>query len=138
MEINNNARGFSIDQEGFSFSPFGDPLGFTLGALYQTNYHNIAWYQPGGPGTVVSPQQADGTPFSAYPVPGQIFVEAGSALWRAGCGHGFDCFRIQRDFDTVTGLSAALILCPVCSYIINVLEPYESAYDTMRHPIIIG
>jgi len=114
------------------------PSAGDIGTLYQAKYNNINWSQPGGKGTQVFPAQADGQPFSAYPVPGQIFVEAGEALWRAGCGHGFDAFRIQQDYDPTTKSSCALILCPICSYLINVIEPYELVYSVTQHPIIVG
>jgi len=108
-----------------------------IGALYYPNYHNIAWSQPGGTGTKVFPAQNDG-PMTAYPVPGQFIIEAGEALWRAGCGHGFDEFQVFRDYDDVTMKSAAIQCCPICSYIVAILEPYEVIDDVLQHPILVG
>ena len=108
-----------------------------IGQLYIPNYHGIAWSQPGGTGTTVYPQQNDG-PFTAYPVPGQFFAEAGESLWRSGCGHGWDAFHISRDYDPNTSSSAAVIYCPLCSYVVQILEPYDLVYSVTQYPIIVG
>ena len=112
-----------------------------IGQLYIPNYHGIAWSQPSGPGTKVLPAQADG-PWTAFPVPGQFISEAGESLWRAGCGHGFDTFLIFRDYDSVTSSSAAVCVCPLCTYLIQLIEPYEDATTSVlswtQHPIIVG
>jgi hypothetical protein len=49
---------------------------------------------------------------------------------------------VFKDFDFVTGLSAACICCPVCSYLQFLIEPYENATSavtamTNNFPIII-
>jgi hypothetical protein len=117
------------------------PSTANIGSLYQPNYNGIHWTQPGGQGTQVFPAQADGQPFVNYPVPGQIFIEAGSALWRAGCAHGFDCVRLVKDYDPTTGKHCCLVLCPICSYIINLIEPFDDAIIsnamTTKYPIAI-
>ena len=109
---------------------------FVVGSLYIPNWNNIAWSQPGGVGTQVFPAQNDG-PFLAYPVPGQYFSEAGEALWRSGCGHGWDSMQIFKDYDTVTEMSAAILCCPICTYLINVIEPYEEIENPITHWILI-
>jgi hypothetical protein len=112
-----------------------------VGQLYQQNYNGIHWTQPGGQGTTVYPQEAIGTPFTNYPVPGQIFSENAGALWVSGCGHWFDCVRLQQDYDATTGSSCCCVLCPICSYIINLIEPFEDAIIdvamTTKYPIVI-
>lgn len=100
----------------------------TVGTLYRANYNGTAWSQPGGPGTTVYPQQNDG-PFTNYPVPGQFIIEAGESLWRAACGHGFDYPVVFKDFDDATGLSAAVVACPLCSLITRLIEPYNQISD---------
>lgn len=107
-----------------------------VGSLYIPNWNNIPWNQPGGVGTKVFPTQNDG-PFAAYPVPGQWISEAGEALWRAGCGHGFDCAQIFRDYDDCTGQSAAIQCCPICTYIIRSYEPYEVIFS-QQFPILVS
>lgn len=109
----------------------------SVGSLYIDNFNNIAWTQPGGSGTTVYPQQNDGV-MTTYPVPGQWISEAGEALWRAGCGHGFDAFMVWKDRDDTENLSAAVVCCPLCSYIIRVIEPYELWTDPILYPILVG
>ena len=108
-----------------------------VGTLYDPKWSGIAWSQPGGPNTTVYPQQNNG-PFTDYPVVGQVFAESGMGLWRGPCGHGWDCFLVQRDYDPSTGESVAVICCPLCSLILNLIEPYESWVDPLTHPILVG
>ena len=109
----------------------------TVGTLYIPNYNHIAWTQPGGTGTTVYPQQGDG-PFLAYPVPGQFISEAGESLWRAGCGHGFDVWLVFRDYDSSTSSSVAVVCCPLCTYIMQLIEPYELWTNPVEYPILVG
>lgn len=107
-----------------------------IGSLYYPRWNNIAWSQPGGVGTEVFPQQNNG-PFTAYPVPGQFFGESSQALWRAGCGHGFDAFEVFRDFNVCTNQSCAIQTCPICTFIVNVISPYEAIFDVIQFPILV-
>lgn len=107
-----------------------------VGSLYQRNYNGTAWSQPGGPGTTVFPQQQINVPFAAYPVPGQVWME-NSGLWNSPCGHWFNAPRIQMDHDDMLGQSAALVLCPLCSYIIRIIEPFSAIDDVISNPVII-
>jgi hypothetical protein len=106
-----------------------------IGTLYMKNFNSVPWSQPGGPNTVVFPQQQLG-PWPNYPVQGQFFIEA-SGLWTVGCGHFVDYPYIFRDFDPCSGLSMALVACPMCSYVQYGLEPYELFYDPIQNAITI-
>ena len=106
----------------------------TIGTLYQKNYGGIAWSQPGGPGTQVFPTQNVGN-YAFYPVSGQIWQELG--LWTSGCNHWWDCMAVVRDFNDATNMSAACFLCPVCSYLINIVSPFEAIYNPLSFPILI-
>jgi hypothetical protein len=106
-----------------------------IGSLLYPNWNNISWSQP-VPGGTVYPQQNNG-PFTAYPVPGQFFAEAGEALWRSGCGHGWDCMGVERGFDSCAGTSIAIYFCPICSYVVNIVTPYEAIYDPVAYAILI-
>jgi hypothetical protein len=111
----------------------------TIGTLYDPKWNNIAWSQPGGAGTKVFPAEAINIPWgppNGYPVVGQIFSE-NSGLWTTGCQHWFNALMIFRGFDVSTGKSAAIACCPLCSFVCNILEPYESITDPMRFPVII-
>lgn len=116
----------------FTYSPGLPPIG----NLYDPHWNHIDWSQPGGTGTKVFPAQNDG-PFLDYPVPGQFIAEAGEALWRAGCGHGFDDFQVFRDYDDVTSMSAAIQCCPICTFIVAIIEPYELISDVRQYPILV-
>ena|SRR5208282_2900002 len=76
-----------------------------LGTLYNPRQSGIPWSQPGGPGTIVYPQQQINIPWANYPVPGQFFIEA-SGLFVAGCGHWMDYPHIFMDD---AGIIATLI-----------------------------
>jgi len=112
-----------------------------IGTLYIPNYHGIAWTQPGGPGTTVYPTQGDG-PWLQYPVSGQFLAPSSEALWHPGCGHGIDFFTVLRDFDLINDMSAAVIICGICSYLIQLIEPYENATTSIdswtQYPILVG
>jgi hypothetical protein len=69
---------------------------YVLGTQYNPNQSGIPWTQPGGPGTLVYPQQQINVPWANYPVPGQFFIES-SGLFVAGCGHWQDFPHIIID-----------------------------------------
>lgn len=96
-----------------------------VGLQYDPTWNNVAWSQPGGPSTIVFPQQ-ENSPWLNYPVPGQWFVEL-TGLWVSGCGHWQDFPLIIEDFDCTTGKSVALVCCSLCSYLNYVIEPFSSA-----------
>lgn len=70
---------------------------YILGTQYNPKQSGIAWTQPGGPYTTVYPQEQINVPFSAYPVPGQLFAE-NSGIWVAACGHWMDEPMIFFDY----------------------------------------
>lgn len=80
---------------------------YILGTQYNPNQSGVPWTQPGGPGTLVYPQQQINVvwgPPNGYPVPGQFFIES-SGLFVAGCGHWQDYPRIFVD-------QSAIVLSP--------------------------
>jgi len=100
-----------------------------VGTLYNPKQSNIPWTQPGGPGTLVYPQQRINEAWENYPVPGQFFIES-SGLWVAGCGHWMDAPRIFID----SGM--AVVCCALCSYIQYVMSEAQF-YDTVQTPVTI-
>jgi len=107
-----------------------------IGSLYIPNWNGIAFTQPGGVGTKVIPTLGDGDSFG-YPVPGQALYPSSQALWISPCGHGFDYPLVFRDYDPNTQMSAAIIVCPVCTYFLRTIEPYEAIDNVLSYPIII-
>jgi hypothetical protein len=72
-----------------------------VGTLYEKNWGGIAFTQPGGPYTQVFPAEAVNVPFTAYPVPGQVFAE-NSSPWVCGCLHWVDEPMVFQDHDGFT------------------------------------
>lgn len=108
----------------------------TIGSLYIPNYNNTPWSQPGGVGTTVFPQEKLGVTWEEYPVPGQTWFEGGM-LWSFGCGHWADFPVIFKDYDSNTSMSAAVICCPLCSYLNRLIEPYEEISNPLTNLIVI-
>jgi hypothetical protein len=73
-----------------------------IGTLYNPRQSNIPWSQPGGPGTIVFPQEAINIPFAAYPVAGIPWAE-NSGLWQVSCGHSVNEAMILQDGNGFVG-----------------------------------
>lgn len=103
---------------------------WSVGSLYpEGGLHDIAWSQPGGPGTRVFPQQQTGQDyFSTKP-----FSEL-SGVFVSPCGHYQDNPTIQREYDYDTNQSCALVQCSLCGYVAYVIEPFEDALSTIQYP----
>ena len=104
-----------------------------VGALYPNGgLNNIAWSQPGGPGTIVYPQQQIGGAYESI----TPFNEA-TGMFRAGCGHAMNQALVQREYDYDNDISVALVTCPLCGYVQYSLSPFESALDTVYQPWLV-
>lgn len=97
-----------------------------VGTQYNPRFNNIKWSQPGGPGTLVFPQQQNG-PFTNYPVPGQFFIEL-SGLFVAGCGHWMNLPRVFNDHDNMLDEDVVAVCCELCTYI-QYYAPRSQYYD---------
>lgn len=111
-----------------------------IGTQLYSNWNNVNWSQPGGANTKVLPQQSNG-PYTFYPVPGVTLVDAGQAIWLFGCGHGANLPMLFKDFNTDSQTQCCIVACPVCSFIMYYITPYEDAIIdiamTNRFPIVI-
>jgi hypothetical protein len=99
--------------------------------------------QPGGPGTVITdPTQPctiypNGVNPSAYtPQTNPTPYAERAAMFFSPCGHCFRAWEVA--IDGVGGAPAALILCPLCSYIADILQPPSLALDVNINPLILG
>ncbi len=106
----------------------------TLGTLYPKSVGYPQFTQPGGPGTQTFPAQQSGGSGMTW-IDG-IPNEIGQGLFTAACGHWFNSWDIVSC--TVAGVPAALILCPVCHIIQQVVIPYSLIQDPIASPIIFG
>lgn len=86
-----------------------------LGQLYPNDGTTPVPQQPGGPGTPVT-----------MPIeqPGE---QLGN--WTAGCGHFFQNWMIYSA--QIQGVTAALIVCPMCLYLQRIVTPYSDINPKM-------
>ena len=93
-----------------------------LNALYLPGGPGGFWTQP-VPGGPVYPQQvqANSDILTTEPFSDLSGTDIG------GCGHSFNSVTVYRDHDYETGLSVALITCPLCSFVLRRIEPFEKA-----------
>jgi hypothetical protein len=86
------------------------------------------WTQPDGPGTTVFPQQAFGERV---------------ALFTFGCGHWSNHFDVHKNnfnppsYDASYTVVSAFLCCPLCSYIQQIISPYDQIYDLSNY-ILLG
>ena len=100
---------------------------YQVGQLYNGGIQNgqQIYTQPGGIGTPVVPQPPTTSPPSNWkrtyykPIYPTVFV----SLLTWGCGHRTNTCEVFQAFDETTGMEAALLCCPVCSYIGYIVEP---------------
>lgn len=108
--------------------------GWEIGALYNPTYNNVRWSQPGGIGTTVYPQPATGVDLlSIHP-----FSEYSNVQPPPACGHAFDEPLLQQEWDYDTDSSCMLVCCPVCSFVVAVIEPASEALNTVSYPYIVA
>ena len=93
------------------------------------------WTQPGGIGTTVFPQAPTLFPqqFMGY----QQVPMSYPSLYVWGCGHQTNTAEIFEVFQPSLDDQAALITCPVCSFIAQIMlySEYTNYLDT---PLVIG
>ena len=96
---------------------------FQVGALYIPGGIPGYFTQPGGIGTQVFPAQVQASSdyFSTKP-----FTEY-SGVYLFGCQHSANECMVFRDWDYETGMSVAILACPLCSYVQRTIEPFEDA-----------
>lgn len=93
-----------------------------VGSFYNTKAFGFPWSQP-GPGDEVSPQAP-----TEYPIVFQGFPQAPfsyTALYNLICGHWVNMVECFEEFDSVTQMQAAVLVCPVCGVVQLIVEPYS-------------
>jgi len=105
---------------------------WVVGVQWDKKFNNIAWSQPGGPGTPVFPAQPTGNSdlFSVLP------FNSKTGTYIMGCNHSMDQVWLQRDWDYINNVAVGLILCPQCSYCSRVISPWEQAYNPLQQAIL--
>lgn len=118
--------------------PIPPPLLPNIGTLYPLSgdvpLGNLppTWTQPGGQGTPVFPQPTDSAAGQFEP------PTTPTGMYTFGCLHVFNCPRIFKQFDPLKSRDAALICCPMCGYIQDIINPYELYDDYIQNPIIVA
>jgi len=108
---------------------YGPEMPFRVGALYNGGYQNgiLVYTQPGGVGSPVVPQPPAVNPPPSWKnsnwLPAFPYCYQGLLTW--GCKHLTNTCETYRVYDNYAKMSAALLCCPVCSYIGYIIEPYE-------------
>lgn len=113
-----------------------------LGSLYYGGKINgsgpVVWTQPGGIGTPVSPAAPTQYPGHDEGYPQEFFSYEG--LFSFGCGHWTNTCEVFEVYDPTTEMQAAVCCCPVCSFVIIIVEPYNNWQNEFFaiYPIDLG
>jgi hypothetical protein len=97
------------------------PIPVEIGELLPPDDCLPIFSQPGGPGTPTFPQQDVG----------QI-----NGLFISPCGHSFNHYMVV--FRSISCGPSALLLCPLCSYVIRLFSPASLIYDNQANFILLG
>lgn len=112
-----------LPEVGTLFQPNADAV---LGSLPPT------WTQPGGPGTRVFPQQTDSAAGEFEP------PMTPTGMYVPGCGHPCNCLAVFKQYDIITAEDVAIICCPACTYIQQIINPYRNYENYIKTPIFVG
>ena len=108
---------------------------YVVGELYHGGLVNgqQVWTQP-IPGGLVYPQPQELSPekYMGYQQMQMIYP----AYYSAGCGHFFNCYSIIEAFQPSSGHQVALVTCPQCSFIQEVIDPYSNFQSYIDTPLI--
>lgn len=110
-------------QLGTLWNPYGDGI---------PGMSQKLWSQPGGPGTIVYPQMKDSAAGEFEPPMTPV------GMYDFGCGHPMNCPAVFKVWDDDTQTEVALICCPACTYIQQIISPYSAYLDYIENPIPIA
>lgn len=79
------------------------------------------WSQPGGPGTLVYPQQELGQQVAMF-----VFQ----------CGHWSNHLNVVVE-QSAPGIRSALLICPLCSYVFRIMTPASLYNDDVANYILL-
>jgi hypothetical protein len=114
------------------------PGQFAVGQLYKGFTRNglPVWSQPGGIGTPVFPALPTQFPtiYQGY----YQSVMSYPSLYVFGCLHPLNCAEIFEVYDPYNDVQVALVCCPMCSYIQEIISPYETYQNYEDTPILVA
>jgi hypothetical protein len=91
-----------------------------VGQIWNPPHYLPPFTQPGGIGTQTFPQQTSGELVGR---------------WTSGCGHSFEAWLVASC--QIADIQTAVVQCPVCSYVQQLISPYAAIY-TWPNEIIFG
>lgn len=94
-----------------------------IGALYIPGGPGGFWTQPDGINGLVYPQQPTGNAELLSILP----YNEKTGVYLFGCGHSVNQAQIFTDWDYDTGMTVAIIACPMCSFVQRTIEPASDA-----------
>lgn len=113
----------ALPETGLIYNPYGDAIRGTLAS---------PWSQPNGRWTEVFPQQYDSAAGEFEPP----LIPYG--MYRLGCGHASNILAIFKEYDSDTGEQVALICCPVCTFLQQIISPYATYQNYIDVPIVVA
>ena len=109
-----------------------------LGTMYFGGKLNgQPFYTQSAPFEPVYPGPYNGV-WTDFPIIGLTINESAYAWWPIGCMHAIAAYDIVHEWDYETNMDCALICCPSCRYVQNVIEPFSAWLDPIQHAIIVG
>lgn len=109
-----------------------------IGTLYRDGVINgiKVYSQPNGPGTHVSPLPPTQSPQQNMGYPQIPFAYFG--FLSLGCGHWVNSIEVNEEYDPYTQLRAAILCCPLCGYIQEIVEPATDWFNKFYSLYSIG
>jgi hypothetical protein len=102
------------------------------------------WTQPGGPGTLVYPQNQRNVPWPDWPGAGTMTINEIANWVNPGCGHVVKMYDVVQEWDAVEGQAVSLLCCPSCSYVQRAVynsgtyEGPTDVYNPYTYVVIVG
>lgn len=112
-----------------------------IGVMYYQGAMNGTpnfYTQPDGPGTQVFPTQKNNQPWPEWPAAGGMIINETTPWWSPPCGHSLRFWQVIREYDYDNDVSCALVTCSYCSFVVNVIRPFEEWLNPQQFAIIVG
>src|SRR5216117_4051272 len=94
-----------------------------VGTIYNPDDANYRprFTQPGGPGTMTFPQQAEGEKLGLFVFP--------------FCQHWSNQILVKRA--AVGGIASAICCCPLCDMCVRIITPYDLIYQFQNEILLV-
>ena len=118
-----------------------------IGVPYSFRYQGGGadfWTQPDGPGTQVYPQEQLNNIWPDWPGAATLTINEVPVFGLfAGCGHGFNSWKVLQEYDNVKEQPVQLLVCPLCQYVQRAVYGADQngmplLYDPNLYVVIVG